>query len=46
MTEIVPNTEFYDYEAKYAAGGSDHVIPAKLSPAVTEEAHAARRARA
>jgi D-alanine-D-alanine ligase len=38
VTEIVPNTEFYDYEAKYAAGGSDHVIPAKLSPAVTEEA--------
>ena len=30
--------EFYDYEAKYAPGGSDHVIPAKLSRAVTEEA--------
>ena len=40
VTEIVPNTAFYDYEAKYAAGGSDHVIPAKLSPAVTEEAMA------
>lgn len=38
VTEIVPNTNFYDYEAKYAAGGSDHVIPAKLPAAVTEEA--------
>jgi len=37
VTEIVPRTEFYDYDAKYAPGGSDHVIPAKLSPAVTEE---------
>jgi D-alanine-D-alanine ligase len=38
VTEIVPNTTFYDYEAKYAAGGSDHVIPAKISAAVTEQA--------
>ena len=40
VTEIVSKTTFYDYEAKYAAGGSEHVIPAKLSPAVTEEAMA------
>jgi D-alanine-D-alanine ligase len=40
VTEIVSKTalEFYDYDAKYAPGGSVHVIPAKLSPAVTEEA--------
>jgi D-alanine-D-alanine ligase len=38
VTEIVPKTPFYDYEAKYAAGGSQHVVPAKLSAAVTEEA--------
>jgi D-alanine-D-alanine ligase len=38
VTEIVSNTTFYDYEAKYASGGSEHVIPAKLSPKVTEEA--------
>jgi D-alanine-D-alanine ligase len=38
VTEIVPNTAFYDYDAKYAPGGSEHVIPAKLSPAVAEEA--------
>jgi D-alanine-D-alanine ligase len=38
VTEIVPKTQFYDYEAKYADGGSVHVVPAKLSPQVTEEA--------
>jgi D-alanine-D-alanine ligase len=38
VTEIVPKTKFYDYEAKYAAGGSEHVVPAHLSPAVTKEA--------
>jgi D-alanine-D-alanine ligase len=38
VTEIVPNTDFYDYEAKYAAGGSRHVVPAKIPPSVTEEA--------
>lgn len=30
VTEIIPNTTFYDYEAKYAAGGSDHILPAKI----------------
>src|SRR5262249_29462413 len=38
VTEIVPKTNFYDYEAKYAAGGSDHVVPAKIPASVTEEA--------
>ncbi len=38
VTEIVPKTAFYDYEAKYASGGSDHVIPAKIPSAVTAEA--------
>ncbi|MBI1384280.1 MAG: D-alanine--D-alanine ligase [Rhizobiales bacterium] len=34
VTEILPaeNLAFYDYEAKYAAGGSRHVIPARISP--------------
>ncbi len=31
VTEIIPNTEWYDYEAKYADGGSRHVIPAQIS---------------
>jgi D-alanine-D-alanine ligase len=38
VTEIVPRTKFYDYEAKYADGGSDHVIPAQISAAATKEA--------
>lgn len=38
VTEIVPKTSFYDYDAKYAPGGSEHVIPAKLAPSVTKEA--------
>lgn len=38
VTEIVPKTNFYDYEAKYASGGSDHVVPAKIPASVTEEA--------
>jgi D-alanine-D-alanine ligase len=38
VTEIVPKTAFYDYEAKYAAGGSDHVIPARIESAIAEKA--------
>ncbi len=38
VTEITTNLEFYDYEAKYASGGSVHVLPANVMPAVTEEA--------
>lgn len=36
VTEITTSLAFYDYEAKYAAGGSRHVLPAELPPAVTE----------
>ena len=38
VTEITTKLEFYDYEAKYAAGGSVHTLPAKIPPAVTEAA--------
>lgn len=38
VTEIVPRTAFYDYEAKYADGGSVHVCPADIPAAVAEEA--------
>jgi len=31
VTEITANTGFYDYEAKYAPGGSVHVVPARLT---------------
>ncbi len=30
VTEITTGRDFYDYEAKYAAGGSIHVLPAPL----------------
>jgi len=36
VTEIIPNTEWYDYEAKYADGGSRHVVPAEISKEATE----------
>ena len=38
VTEITTARGFYDYEAKYAAGGSAHVLPAQLSPALTQRA--------
>jgi D-alanine-D-alanine ligase len=31
VIEIVPTVRFYDYEAKYAPGGSKHVLPAPVS---------------
>ena len=34
VTEIVSENAFYDYEAKYADGGSRHVIPAPVHPEV------------
>lgn len=38
VIEIVAATKFYDYEAKYAPGGSKHVLPAQISPIVYQEA--------
>ena len=38
VIEIVAATKFYDYEAKYAPGGSKHVLPAQISPFVYQEA--------
>jgi D-alanine-D-alanine ligase len=37
VIEIVPATKFYDYEAKYAPGGSKHLLPAPVSADVYEE---------
>ena len=37
VTEIVPKTQFYDYDAKYSPGGSKHVVPADLTENVTRE---------
>ena len=48
VTDITPVKGFYDYEAKYAPGGSVHKLPADLPPHVfeaalreSEQAHAA-----
>jgi D-alanine-D-alanine ligase len=38
VTDIVPKTEFYDFDAKYSPGGSMHVIPAKIHKSAYEEA--------
>ena len=37
VIEIVPATRFYDYDAKYASGGSKHLLPAPLLPNVYQE---------
>jgi D-alanine-D-alanine ligase len=37
IIEIVPKVRFYDYEAKYAPGGSEHVLPAPIAPDVAKE---------
>ncbi len=35
MIEIVSNAgSFYDYDSKYAAGGSTHILPAQIKPDV------------
>jgi D-alanine-D-alanine ligase len=36
VIEIEAATRFYDYEAKYAPGGSRHILPARISPKTYE----------
>ena len=38
VTEITTDRKFYDYDAKYAKGGSAHKIPADIPPALEAEA--------
>ena len=38
VTEITTLREFYDFDAKYADGGSRHVVPADLPSGVTDAA--------
>lgn len=40
VIEIVPKAEFYDFESKYAPGGSLHICPARLSEEDTERVQA------
>src|SRR5215471_3583293 len=37
VIEIVPTVKFYDYEAKYAPGGSRHLLPAPIAAEVYRE---------
>lgn len=37
IIEIVPKSDFYDYESKYAPGGSKHLCPAPLDSDLTSE---------
>ncbi|MGB0906322.1 MAG: D-alanine--D-alanine ligase [Maricaulaceae bacterium] len=36
VTDIIPQTEWYDYEAKYQDGGSMHVVPADIPDIVRD----------
>jgi D-alanine-D-alanine ligase len=38
VIEIEAATKFYDYEAKYAPGGSRHILPARIKPNIYQEA--------
>lgn len=38
VTEIATHLQFYDYEAKYADGGSRHAIPAPIHPEAARQA--------
>ena len=40
VIEIVPRAQLYDYDSKYTDGGSQHIIPARLSPRVLEQVEA------
>ncbi|MBM7552439.1 D-alanine--D-alanine ligase family protein [Thalassobacillus pellis] len=37
VIEIIPKSEYYDFDSKYKPGGSEHIVPARLSEEVTEE---------
>lgn len=38
VIKIIPSHEFYDFESKYAKGGSQHICPAPLSEEDTKKA--------
>ena len=38
VIQIVPRNSFYDFDAKYAPGGSEHICPAPLSEELTARA--------
>lgn len=38
VTELRPKVEFYDYQAKYTDGVTEHLVPAPIPPEVTKAA--------
>ena len=36
VMEIFTNTDFYDYEAKYTNGASEHIIPAEIPSSISK----------
>ena len=37
ILELAPRSEFYDYKAKYTKGGTDFILPARLSNPMTKK---------
>lgn len=37
VTEVIPLNEFFDYEAKYTAGKTDEITPARISAELTQK---------
>ena len=37
VTEIITDLSFYNFEAKYAKGGSSHIIPAQIKPEIYDK---------
>jgi D-alanine-D-alanine ligase len=37
VTEIIPQTDWYDFDAKYAEGGSRHELPAQIPADIYEQ---------
>ncbi|WP_188206038.1 D-alanine--D-alanine ligase family protein [Alkalibacillus aidingensis] len=37
IIEIVPKSKYYDYESKYAEGGSEHIVPAEIDQDLTKQ---------
>ena len=38
VTELRPRVRFYDYEAKYTEGVTEHLLPAPIHPSIREAA--------
>jgi len=37
VTEVIPQNEFFDFEAKYTVGKTDEITPARISPELTRK---------